>query len=112
MEMSGYEYWKDITVMEDDYTDKSVGTFLLRLIKEYTSWNPHTAACGSCSDHVPFNKAGYRVSCIAESGPYGQLNPYIHSSRDTVDKISIKQVSEFARLLVGFVVEMVQAPIQ
>lgn len=110
-EMSGYRYWDDITVMEDAYTDPSVSGFVSELIPTYTTWNRHSATCGSCSDHAPFNKAGYRVTCIAESGPYGQLNPYIHTSRDTVDVLSMEQIQQFGRLIVGFVVEMAQAPL-
>ena len=75
--------------MEDDYTNTDVSKFIMQCIRAYTRWNVHSATCGTCSDHVPFHNAGYRVGCVAESGPYGVLNPYIHSARDTISMIRL-----------------------
>ena len=58
---------------------------------------------------MPFNRAGYRVSCFAEAGPYGAgLNPYIHSSRDTISQLDVAQIQQFGRMCVGLVIELAQ----
>ena len=46
------------------------------LTLDHSLLNVSALAAGSCSDHVPFHRAGYRVSCFAEAGPYVHPSPF------------------------------------
>jgi len=79
------------------------------LVQTYTSLPYTTDTCGyACSDHASWYAAGYPDVCTAEAGPSGQVNPYMHSSQDTVDKLDMTYSLEFAKLALSFAVELAQ----
>jgi hypothetical protein len=43
---------------------------------------------------------------VIEADPAGDIDPYIHSSEDTIDKLDFKFSLEYAKLGLGFLVEM------
>jgi len=111
-EMNGHRSYGQIFILQDSsnprYLDVNLGNFLKNAVNEYCDVGHSQASCGSCSDHVPFAMAGYRVACIAEAGPYSPvgLNPYIHNRRDTYDRLDYNQIAEFTKLGLAFCVEM------
>jgi leucyl aminopeptidase len=93
----------------NDYTDKGTTTFVKSLIEKYTSMKAVDTRCGyGCSDHASWTKAGYRSAAPFE-GTFGEMNPLIHTERDTVANIDFDHVLEFSKLAVGFAVELSQA---
>jgi bacterial leucyl aminopeptidase len=64
--------------------------------------------CGyACSDHVSWylngNRVAYPFEVMDDRG-----NPYVHTRRDTIDKISVNQMSHFVKLSLAFVVELAE----
>lgn len=46
------------------------------------------------------------MSCMPAEGPFSESNPNIHTSRDTLDKLNMEHAVQYARIAVGFAVEM------
>jgi hypothetical protein len=51
---------------------------------------------------------GYPDVCTAEAGPNGEVNPYMHTDQDTVDKLDMSYSLEFAKLALSFAIELSQ----
>jgi len=89
-----------------DFVNPALTTFVGKLINEYTNIGWVASRCGyACSDHASWTRAGFPSSFPFE-GPFNELNPDIHTSRDTLDKLSLEHIVEFAKLGLGFAVEM------
>eukprot|EP00002_Diphylleia_rotans_P028873 TRINITY_DN583_c0_g1_i1.p1 TRINITY_DN583_c0_g1~~TRINITY_DN583_c0_g1_i1.p1 ORF type:complete len:369 (-),score=91.36 TRINITY_DN583_c0_g1_i1:34-1140(-) len=108
MEMSGYVgATPAIVVIDDSYTTRSVTNFIRSLIPVYTTIPAKTETCGyGCSDHASWTSAGYIGGCIAEAGPNGNVNPNMHTARDTTANLNFDVVAEFTKLAVAFAVEV------
>jgi len=66
----------------------------------------YTPQCGyGCSDHASWTANGYRSTFPFES-QFRYHNPYIHSDQDTLAHASLEHGLEFAKLGLGFVVEL------
>lgn len=62
--------------------------------------------CGyGCSDHASWTKEGYRSTFPFET-PFEAHNPYIHTEKDTTAYANFDHGLEFAKLGLGFVVEL------
>jgi len=62
--------------------------------------------CGyGCSDHASWTAVGYRSTFPFES-QFSKRNPYIHSASDTLAHASFPHALEFAKIGLGFVVEL------
>jgi len=46
---------------------------------------------------------------MAEDGPFGWVNPHMHTENDTMDKLNAAQIAQFAKLGAAFAVEMSMA---
>jgi len=114
-EMNGYQVERQMTLIRDQHTSIPLTEFTSKLINEYVNdgsqpnYRINYASCGSCSDHVPFTRAGYRAACMAEDGPFGWVNPHMHTEADTIDKLNVEQMAQFAKLGAAFAVEMSMA---
>lgn len=108
MEMSGYVgATPAIVIIDDAYSTKSVSNFLRALIPVYTTIPAKIETCGyGCSDHASWTSAAYPAGCIAEAGPNGNVNPSMHTARDTVEKLNFSVVAEFTKLTIAFAVEV------
>lgn len=88
------------------YTDNTNGVlndFLRLLVETYCEWGWRNRTCGyGCSDHASWTSRGFPAAMPAEV----VLHPQMHSTRDNIDTMSVPQVQQFAKLAVGFVVEM------
>lgn len=107
MEMAGYAKSEHVTILTD--ASKEQAEYLSLLAGAYLGKQSFRfGKCEyGCSDHASFFAAGYRAACIAEAGPFDKdLNPHIHSSQDTIDKLDMKFLSKFAKLGLAFVIEL------
>ena len=83
--------------------------FLQILVPTYTSLNYRTGICGyGCSDHASWTEVGIPAICTAEAGPFGDVNPEMHSADDDIDLFDAEFSLEFAKLALGMVVELAQ----
>ncbi|QRV76835.1 Peptidase family M28 protein [Ceratobasidium sp. AG-Ba] len=98
-----------LTVLTD--TDASLQSFSQKVISSYVSEaSLYTNKCGyACSDHFSWYNQGYPSVSIDESGPSDTyLNPYYHSSSDTIDKLNFDKASKFVKLALAWIVELAE----
>jgi len=89
-----------------DYVDVNLTSFVKTLITAYTELDWVDTRCGyGCSDHASWTRAGYR-SAFPFEVIFSSSNPYIHSANDIVSHLSFDRILEFAKLGLGFVVEL------
>lgn len=108
MDMVAYQPTNNpvLTVLTD--TDSSLVAWSQQLIKAYLSADTlYTNRCGyACSDHFSWDDYGYPAVSIDESGPSDTyLNPYYHTSRDTIDRLDFDKAAEFVKMALAFAVE-------
>lgn len=109
MDMTGYAPSNDPTMwLIQDYVNKDLTTYLKTLIDTYVQTPVDYTRCGyACSDHATWTNNGFNAA-IAFEAKFGKDNPDIHSSRDTIDKLSLKHMESFAKLSIAFVVELAE----
>lgn len=112
MDMTGYEYKNDPTMyLIKDNTDSDLTSFLGKLISTYVKVPVSSTSCGyACSDHASWDKAGYKAAISFESS-FRKMDPYIHSSNDKMDVLSLEHMTNFAQLGVAFATELAE-PLQ
>ncbi|GJJ75518.1 bacterial leucyl aminopeptidase [Entomortierella parvispora] len=89
-----------------DYVDKELTDLIQVFAAEYGDIPVRQTKCGyACSDHASWAKAGYR-SAFAIEGDFSDSSPYIHSSSDDVSHINFDHMKQFAKLSLGFAVEL------
>lgn len=109
LDMTGYAYQNDLTMwLIDDYVNANLSAFLETLIKTYVKQPVKHTSCGyACSDHATWTQNGYTAAMPFESSFYTD-NPNIHSSRDTIDKLSLTHMKNYASLAIAFAVELAE----
>lgn len=109
LDMTNYAGSERDIVFMSDYTNDEQNAFLGRLIDAYlpgVSWGYDR--CGyACSDHASWHNQGHPASMPFEAKSRDK-NPYIHSSRDTLDRMGghADHASKFARLVLAFIAEV------
>jgi len=89
-----------------DFTNPQLTAFLRLLVDEYCTIPWADTRCGyGCSDHASWFRAGY-PSSFAFEALFTNSNPYIHTVNDVLSRLDIDHSMEFARLGLGFMVEM------
>jgi len=89
-----------------DYTDSDENRFVRLLVDAYSAIPWVNTQCGyGCSDHASWTYAGYRSAFPFES-QFSQSNPYIHTAQDTLANVDWAHAINFAKLGLGFVVEL------
>lgn len=58
----------------------------------------------ACSDHASWYEVGF--ADVACSEDFNSENPYIHSSKDTVDKMDFTLALEYTKLGLSFAAEL------
>ncbi|KAG0336383.1 Leucine aminopeptidase 1 [Podila humilis] len=107
-DMTGYvgtKFAESYGIVVDNVDDEL--TELVRVYaREYGDIPVRETKCGyACSDHASWAKAGYR-SAFAIEGDFSDNNPYIHSTNDDLSHISYEHMKQFAKLALGFAVEL------
>ncbi|KAL1915333.1 uncharacterized protein VTP21DRAFT_6791 [Calcarisporiella thermophila] len=105
-DMTGWVGKQESFGVVNDYTDKELTSLIKRLIEAYAAIPWRDTTCGyACSDHGSWAKVGY-ASAFAFESKFEDSDPYIHSTSDTMDRLSFNHMKEFAKLSVAFAVEM------
>lgn len=108
-DMTGYAFKNqpDIWVF-DDNTDDGLSAFLGQIITTYTKRPVKHTRCGyGCSDHASWTNAGYKAVLPGESR-FADTNKAMHTSRDTIDKLSLTHMTDYAKIATAFAVEMAE----
>jgi len=108
MDMDGYHANAQNRVgVATDGVDPVLTGFVRKLVSTYSDLLQGNITCGySCSDHFSMFAAGYRSSHIFEAQPMSNMNRAIHTSSDTFDKLNMERALKFAKIALGFVVEL------
>jgi len=89
-----------------DYVNPDLTQFIRVLVDAYASFPHVNTKCGyGCSDHASWTRYGYRSAFPFET-TFSTSNPYIHTSTDLVTHLNFARAIEFAKISVGFLVEM------
>lgn len=107
-DMTGYRVKADDPTMWvfTDYTDKSLSNYVAKLIDTYVHVPVDYSYCGyGCSDHASWDEQGIPAAFPCESN-FDEHNPYIHSSADTMEKLSLEHMTNFSKLAVAFAIEL------
>jgi len=109
MDMTGYAYKNQPTMwLINDHVDSVLTNYLQTLIETYIKVPVRRTACGyACSDHASWTAAGFSASMPSESA-FDDMNPDIHTSKDTMEKLSLKHMTNYTKLAVAFAVEMAE----
>lgn len=108
-DMTGYREKNDPTIwLMQDNVNLPLTKFIGELVKTYVKTPTNTTRCGyGCSDHASWTDAGYKSSMPFET----QMNhedPYIHTSGDKMDYLSLEHITNFAKLGTAFAVELAE----
>jgi leucyl aminopeptidase len=107
-DMTGYRVEADDPTMWvfTDYTDKGLSNYVAKLIDTYVHVPVDYSSCGyGCSDHASWDEQGIPAAFPCESN-FDEHNPYIHSSADTMEKLSLEHMTNFSKLAVAFAIEL------
>ena len=107
MDMTGYTYKNkpDLWLIKD-YVNNDLTKYLEQLIKTYVKQPVQYTQCGyACSDHASWTQEGFVAAMPSESA-YEEMNQSIHTSQDTMEKLSLNHMTDFAKLATSFAVEL------
>jgi leucyl aminopeptidase len=104
-DMTGYRFNGSKKMwMIGDNVNKDLSVFVEQLIKKYLGQEVGWTKCNyACSDHASWTQAGFK-SAFPFEAKFGQEDPYIHSSNDTMQHVSIDHMTNFSKLAVAFVI--------
>ncbi|KAG5925522.1 Leucine aminopeptidase 1 [Claviceps africana] len=89
-----------------DYVDAGLTKFIKLVVQEYCRLPWVETKCGyACSDHASASKAGYPSAFVIES-LFDKSSQDIHTTSDTLDKLSFDHMLEHAKMTLGFVYEL------
>ncbi|KAG7858488.1 hypothetical protein KL939_002610 [Ogataea angusta] len=89
-----------------DYTSPYLNEFLRQVIETYCQIPVFETTCGyPCSDHYSAYMNGFPAGMVAEA-QREYWNPYVHTTGDTIDKLSMLHIAEHVKLCLGYVYEL------
>ncbi|KAG6004044.1 Leucine aminopeptidase 1 [Claviceps maximensis] len=89
-----------------DYVDAGLTSFIKLVVEQYCQLPWVETKCGyACSDHASASKAGYPSAFVIESA-FDKSNKDIHTTSDTIDRLSFDHMLEHAKMTLGFVYEL------
>lgn len=107
-DMTGYVADKDdehVGVITD-FTTPALTEFIELIIDSYLKIPYRECTCGyACSDHSSATKNGFPATFVLESID-SKTNGYIHSTMDTLDRLSLDHMSEHVKLALGSIIEL------
>ncbi|RKP10787.1 hypothetical protein THASP1DRAFT_12350 [Thamnocephalis sphaerospora] len=105
-DMTGFLQSPEVIGIVTDYVDGELTSLLKQLVDAYSGAKWRELRCGyACSDHASWTKAGYRSAFPFEADSL-EANPNVHTVRDTIDTISFDHALRYAKIAVGFAVEL------
>ncbi len=112
LDMTNYQGSNEDIVFMSDYTDRNLTEMAEKVLDTYfPEINYSRDKCGyACSDHASWTQNRYPAIMPFEARKR-DMNPHIHTSRDTVDKSghSAAHAMKFAKLASAFALEMANA---
>jgi leucyl aminopeptidase len=108
-DMTGYAHKNDLTMwLLKDNVSKNLTKFTESLIDTYVKRPYKFTACGyACSDHASWNNEGFPAAMPFEAS-FETDNPYIHSSNDTIDNLTLNHMMSFSKLATSFAIELAE----
>lgn len=95
-----------------DFVDSGLTTFVKSVIDEYCDIPYVDTECGyACSDHASATKFGYPSSFVIESG-FQYTSKFIHTTKDTLDRLSFEHMRQHAKLTIGYAYELAFAELE
>ncbi|SCU83380.1 LAFA_0D03246g1_1 [Lachancea sp. 'fantastica'] len=89
-----------------DHTSPSLTNFLERVINKYLNIPFVETECGyACSDHSSATRNGFPAALVIESD-FSKKNKYIHTTMDTLDRLSFEHMAEHVKLIIGTIAEL------
>ena len=109
LDMTGFSAQNDQTIyFIQDHVNKPLTQYLGRLLTHYVKKPIGTTQCGyACSDHASWDDAGIAAAFPFEAS-FGNDDPYIHTSNDTMEKLSIDHMTDFVKLGLAFGIEVAE----
>lgn len=109
LDMTGFSKSNDPTLyLIQDHVNKPLTRFLRKLINHYVKKPIGTTQCGyACSDHASWDDAGIAAAFPFESA-FGNDNPDVHTKNDTMEKLSLDHITDFAKLGIAFGIELAE----
>ncbi|KAJ3413487.1 hypothetical protein HDV05_007932 [Chytridiales sp. JEL 0842] len=107
LDMTGYlpaNATTPVISLVSDLTDATLSGFVRGLITTYTD------AQGYFSDHASWTRNQYAAAFPVEAPTMESVTPFIHTMRDTVETVNFDHVARFAKVAIGFAMEMSMAP--
>lgn len=88
-----------------DSGNKDLGIYTAKLIDTYIHVPMDYASCSNeCSDHSAWTEEGTAAAFATESN-IENMSPYVGTSSDTMDLLSLEHMTNFSKLAVAFVME-------
>ncbi|OGT45016.1 MAG: hypothetical protein A3E83_05895 [Gammaproteobacteria bacterium RIFCSPHIGHO2_12_FULL_41_20] len=109
LDMTGYAYKNqpDIWLIKD-YVNKDLTGYLEQLINTYVKQPVKYTQCGyACSDHASWTQGGF-VSAMPSESAFENSNHSIHTSQDTMEKLSLTHMTDYVKLAVAFAIELAE----
>jgi leucyl aminopeptidase len=89
-----------------DFVNADLTKFVELIIKEYTQLPYVKDVCGyACSDHASGTKLGYPSAFVIED-KFSDTNPFVHTIKDTLDRLSFDHMLQHAKLTLSFAYEL------
>lgn len=114
LDMTGYACKNDLTLWLhlDKYTNKNLTLFLQKLVNFYIKRPVKISTIGiGGSDDMAWGMAGFKTVRPQESVSEldGECkNLFMHSSEDTLDKLSLIHMTDYLKLAIAFTAEMAE----
>jgi len=85
--------------------NSKMADYLYKISKAYVPETPIIKdSCGyACSDQWSFDEEGFPAGMYIEDEP---TDPYVHSKKDTPDKLDFDGMAQFVKLGVAFITEI------
>ncbi len=109
LDQTGFASQKDPTIwLVTNYVDSEMTAYLATLINEYVGQPVgYTRSKAPASDNYSWYEHNIPVVFPFESEmKFGKTNLFVHTSGDTIEKLSIKHMLDFTKLALAFAVEM------
>ncbi|CCE65124.1 hypothetical protein TPHA_0J03040 [Tetrapisispora phaffii CBS 4417] len=89
-----------------DYVNSELTDFIKVIVNSYLSIPYVETKCGyACSDHGSATRNGYPSAFVIESD-FKKTNKYIHSTMDTLDRLSFDHMAEHTKIVIGSIIEL------
>ncbi|RKP39876.1 LOW QUALITY PROTEIN: hypothetical protein BJ085DRAFT_42400 [Dimargaris cristalligena] len=106
LDMTGFTDHSGNMGIVTDFVHPELTQFTRQLVHTYSNLTALDFQCGyACSDHASWSKYGFPSAMPFESNEM-ELNPYIHSDKDTVETVDFDHMLQFAKIATGFAVEL------